>query len=58
MKELNEIELREVEGGLPVLAVIAIVGFVFAVVGEVQYVVDNWDRVEEGWAAGKAAANK
>jgi len=58
MKELNEMELREVDGGLAWLAVIAVVGFALAVTAQVEYVVDNWDKVEAGWAAGKAAANK
>jgi lactobin A/cerein 7B family class IIb bacteriocin len=55
MKELEKNELMEVEGGF---AWLPIIGLVLAVVAATSYVVDNWDRAQEGWADGKAAANQ
>ncbi len=56
MKELCEMELREVEGGVGWLAILAIAADVAGVILAIAYVVDNWDSVEKGAKEGWAAA--
>jgi len=57
VKDASYSEMKEINGG-DFGITLGIIGISLAVLATAAYVVDNWDRVEEGWADGaEAAAN-
>lgn len=61
VKVLSAIDLKLINGGSPTWKVVArklgMIGLVFSIVDSIVYVVDNWDKVEEGVADGADAAD-